>query len=277
MSNIFRSLLFLLLAVSFLSCEKDENQVVFKGGTPPVLSASSTTIPLSFLNKDQTAITLSWTNPDYQFNTGLSSQDVTYTLEIDTTGANFTSPLKQTLSIANETSRTFTQTELNGFFLNQLVLTPGVSHQVEMRVTAALANNAVPIASNVLKFTVVPYAIPPVVTPPSTGELFITGGATPASWQCGCGEAPLASQKFTKISETVYSITINLTGGGSYLFLPQYGSWAAKYGFTGGGNANNVNGDDFKDGGNDMKAPAASGTYRIVVDFQRGKFTVTKV
>src|SRR5687767_8503697 len=99
MKNLLKSLLLGLVAVAFFSCEKDENQVVFEGGTPPLLSANVTTLPLTFVNKDQNAITLSWTNPNYEFTTGVSSQDVTYTLEIDTTGANFTSPLKQTLSI----------------------------------------------------------------------------------------------------------------------------------------------------------------------------------
>lgn len=277
MRNIFKSLLFLLVAVSFFSCEKDENQVIFEGGTAPVLTASSTTIPLSFVNKDKNALTLNWTNPDYKFNTGLSSQDVTYTIEIDTTGANFTNPKKQTLSISKELSRSFTQTEFNGILLNQLVLTPDISHQIEIRVTSSLSNNNVALPSNVLKYTVTPYAIPPVVTPPASGELFITGSATPVGWQCACGEAPVLSQKFTKLSPTLFTLTINLTGDGSYLLLPQYASWSAKYGFTGANNANNVNGDDFKDGGGDIKAPAASGTYKIEVDFQRGKFTVTKI
>jgi starch-binding outer membrane protein SusE/F len=278
MKNIFKSLLFITLAVTFFSCEKDENQVVYQGGTAPVLSAKSTTIPLSFANKDQTAIVLNWTNPNYKFTTGVSSQNVTYRLEIDTLGANFTNPKRQTFTVANDLGKTFTQNDFNDFLLNQLQLTPGVPHKIEIRVTATLgSNNSVPLSSNVLSYTVTPYAIPPKVAPPSTGKLFITGSATPASWQCGCGEAELASQRFTQVSPTLYTLTINLNGGGSYLFLPQYGSWSAKYGAVAPNNTNNVNGDDFRDGGNDMKAPDASGLYRIEVDFQRGKFTVTKV
>nr|MBA2500941.1 hypothetical protein [Chitinophagaceae bacterium] len=68
-----------------------------------------------------------------------------------------------------------------------------------------------------------------------------------------------------------------LTGGGSYLFLPVYGSWSAKYGYVGANNANNVDGDDFKAEGGDMLAPPTTGNYKITVDFQRGKFNVTKL
>ena len=162
--------------------------------------------------------------------------------------------------------------------LNQLVLKPGQPHNVEIRVKAFLGTNSALLSSNVLKFVVTPYAIPPKVTPPSTGKLFITGGATPGGWQCGCGEAELASQRFTQVSPTLYVLnSIQLTGGGSYLLLPQYGSWSAKYGGMAGNNTNNVDGDDFKENGSDLKAPPTTGNYKIEVDFQRGKFTVTKL
>jgi len=72
--------------------------------------------------------------------------------------------------------------------------------------------------------------------------------------------------------------TLPLIGGGSYLLLPVNGSWNAKYGGTGSSNnSNNVNGDDFKFGGSDLLAPAENGNYKIEIDFQRGKFTVTKL
>ena len=159
----------------------------------------------------------------------------------------------------------------------QLQLPVSVARQIEIRITASLGNNIGALASNVLRFTVTPFATPPAVTPPSTNKLFITGSATPASWQCGCGEPELASQQFTRLSATLYTLNINLNAGGSYLLLPQYGSWSAKFGGTGGNNTNNVNGGDFRADGSDLLAPAVSGLYKIDVDFQRGKFTVTKL
>lgn len=274
MKNIIKSIVFLLMALSLFSCKKDESQVVYEGGTAPLLTASATTIPLSFINKDQTAITLNWTNPDYKFNTGVSSQDVTYTIEIDTTGANFTNPQKQTITIAKDLSKTFTQGELNGYLLNQLLLKPDVSHQIEMRISASLSNNNATLFSNVLKYTITPFSIPPAVAPPASGKLFMVGSATPGGWS---NPVPEPSQQFTRISNTLYELTVNINPGDSYLFLPVNGSWSAKYGFAGANNANNVNGDNFRAEGGDMKAPSTSGSHKIVVDFQRGKFTVTKL
>jgi len=274
MKNIFKALLLFVIAGCFFSCEKDENQVVFDGGTAPVLKTSTAVIPLSFINKDLPAFTLSWTNPNYQFNTGLSSQDVTYLIEIDTVGANFTNPKRQSVSVAKDLSRTFLQTEFNDFLLNTLQLTPNQPHNVEIRVTSSLVNNTVPLKSNKLSFTVTPYPIPPKVASPASGKLFLVGGATPGGWS---NPVPEPAQQFTKLSETMFVLTVNLTANESYLFLPVNGSWSAKYGFTGANNTNNVNGDDFRAEGGDMKAPATGGSYKIEVDFQRGKFTLTKL
>ena len=279
--NMRNKLLTLLLSTSFLitlwSCKKEENKIFFEGGTPPVLTSSITgTIPLAFNNKDQQALKLSWTNPDYKFTTGLSSQSVSYQVEIDTTGSDFTNPNRKILSISNDLSLTLTQDQLNDYLLNQLQLNTTMTHNLEMRVRSTLGSAAVPLVSNVLKFTVKPYAIPPKVAPPASGKLFITGSATPGGWM-GSPAAELASQKFTQVSPTLYVLNnIALTGGGSYLLVPQYGDWGAKYGGLGANNMNNVNGDDFKANGSDLAAPA-SGNYKIEVDFQRGKFTVTKL
>jgi hypothetical protein len=63
---------------------------------------------------------------------------------------------------------------------------------------------------------------------------------------------------------------------GSYLLLPINGFWGAKYGGLGSNNTNNPDGDDFKPEGGDLRSPATPGTYKIVVDFQRGKFSLTR-
>ena len=270
--------IFTLLMMVFVSCKKDEHKIYLEGGAAPVLSASVTgTIPLSFADQDKPAFTLSWTNPEYHFTTGISSQDVNYTIEIDTAGANFTNPKKQTLVVSKELSRSFTQSQFNDYLLNQLVLLPGMAHNIEIKVSSSLAGGTAPLASNVLKFAVTPYAIPPKVVPPASGKLFITGSATPGDWMGG-GDPELAEQEFTQVTPTLYVLeSIALTGGNSYLFVPVYGDWGNKYGFDGSGNGNNVNGDNLKKEGSDIKAPPTSGNYKIEVDFQRGKFTVTKL
>ncbi len=279
MKKIVKQLFFLSLLVAlFASCKKDENKVYFEGGTNPVLSASitSASLPLSYANKDNEAVKLSWTNPNFQFNTGISSQDVNYQIEIDTAGANFTNPNRQTVSVSKDLSISFTQGQFNDYLLNQLQLTPGVSHNIEIRVTASLTAKATSIVSNVLKYAVTPYSIPPKVPPPASGTLYITGSATAKGWMGG-GDPEVLSQKFTQVSSTLYQITVALTGGQSYTFVPVYGDWNNKYSIAIKNDPTEVNGGDFQVGGNDILAPAASGNYKIVVDFQRGKFTVTKV
>jgi len=273
----------LLLPFLFLSCEKDENKVTYEEGTAPALTANRTgTIPLSFANQANEAIKLNWTNPNYRFTTGINSQNVSYTLEIDTAGANFTNPKRQSIVISQELERSITDAQFNDYLLNQLQLDSLRTHRVQLRVTSTLGTNALPLHSNVLEYVVKPYAIPPKVVPPGTppdytnGKLYITGSATPASWMGG-GDPELLSQKFTRINKTLYEITIQLSAGGSYLFVPVYGNWDVKYGFDGANNQNNVNGDNFKKDGGDMLSPATAGTYKIEADFQRGKFTVTKL
>lgn len=285
MKNILRTLSFsVALAAVLFSCEKDEHQIFYEGGTAPALTASKTgTIPLSFANAANEGIKLTWTNPEYKFTTGISSQDVNYLIEIDTTGANFTNPKRQSIAISKDLTRTFTVGEFNDFLLNQLQLDSLSTHNVEIRVTSSVGGS-IPLYSNVLKFTgVKPYAIPPKVTPPGTppnytdGKLYITGSATPGNWM-GSGDPELLSQKFTRVSRTLYVLnSIALVGGQSYLLVPAYGDWNNKYGGVGANNANNVDGDDFKANGGDLKAPAVSGNYKIEVDFQRGKFTLTKL
>lgn len=273
-NNLIKFLLPILVLFILWSCEKKENKLYYEGGTPPLLTASKTgTVALSFANKDQEAVKISWTNPDYKFTTGLSSQGVTYQVEIDTTGANFTNPNRKIINISNDLSLTLTQNDLNDYLLNQLQLVPGMPHNIEMRVKSFLPNNNGMLTSNVLKFTVTPFSIPPKVAPPATGKLFIVGNATNGDWN---NPVPVPSQEFTKISPTLFEITLTLKAG-SYLFLAENGKWDIKYGAIGANNSNNANGDDFRIGGGDMLAPAASGSYKIQVDFQRGKFTVTKL
>ncbi len=275
-----RIVLFLsaLISLSLVSCKKDENKIFYEGGEAPVFTATATTLPLSFANAANHLVTFNWTNPNYRFNTGVNSQDVNYIIEVDLDGRNFSSPNKLSIAVSKDLSVSFTVEQFNNYLLNEMALPHSVATPVEVRVLSSLGSvRAVPLASNVLKYTVTAYPIPPKVNPPASGKLFITGSATPNDWMGG-GDAEVPAQQFTRVSETLYELaSIQLNGDASYLFVPVYGDWGNKFGFTGDGNTNNVNGDDFKLEGNDIKAPPASGAYKITVDFQRGKFIVTKL
>lgn len=272
MKNIIqKSLYAAMLVLLAVSCKKEENKIYFEGGTAPVLSATSANIPtLSIATKANQALALKWTNPNYNFTTGISSQDVTYLLQIDTVES-FASATKQEISIAKDLGVTMTVAELNGY-LTKMELASDEPHDIQMRVISSI-KGSVPLPSNILKFTgVVPYE-DFAILPPASNQLFIVGDATPAGWG---NPVPEPAQKLTTIKKGLYEITLNLNGGKSYLFLPVNGSWDAKYGGTGANNTNNPDGDAFKAGGGDLKAPAASGTYKITVDFKIGKYKVVK-
>jgi hypothetical protein len=276
MKKIINQSLFLMgLILLATACKKDENKVVFEGTDAPIVLSSTApaTLVLKITDKANTAINFSWNNPGFKFNTGVSSQDVTYTLQIDTTNSNFTNPKIQEKSVAKELATSLTVGELNSLLLN-MNLQFGVSHNIEMRIKAALSNNAVPVYSNVLKYTITPYLD---VKYPVPTNLYITGSATPVGWQCACGEAPVTTQQFTKVNDYTFELTLALSANNEYLLLPVYADWGAKYGFTGDGGTNNVLGDSFKPSGNNIKAPTVSGNYKITVDFKTGSFSLVKV
>ena len=286
MKKISLSLFFtMLLGVVLFSCKKDENKIFYMGGSAPVLSAISSsadnTIRMSYANEYATALIFNWTNPNYLFTTGISSQDVTYTLEIDTVGSNFTNPNLKKLQISKDLSVTLTDSALNDFMLNQLILDTVRYHNLEFRVLSNMINGSATLVSNKVSYLAKPYPIPPKVTPPGTaptyadGKLFITGSATAGDWMKS-GASELATQMFTQKSATLYEITVDLIGGNSYTFVPVYGDWTNKYSIATKNDPNEVNGGDFQNGGQDILAPAVSGSYKIQVDFQRGKFIVTK-
>lgn len=260
--------------------------MVYQGGTTPVLSASlSDSIPLSSVTANNQAVSFSWTNPNYQFSDGLSSLNVTYNLQFDTVGANFTSPHMQTVQISPDLSTSFTVDALNSLIANGLQLAFGQSHTIQVRVVSLIAPytsgspNIASLSSNTLNFTVTPYAPPPVVTPPASGTLVLVGGdALLGGWS---NPVP-AAQQFTQVSATDYQLTIALSGGDptnsndQYLILPVNGSWSHKYACK-STSAQPFSGGSFGlDLSSNFPGPAAAGTYKFDVNFQTGIITVTK-
>lgn len=264
----------LLLAVTLVGCKKEENRITYEGGTNPVLTANSVAPRVLLIaNRDVLSLKLNWTNPDYRFTTGVSSQDVNYLLQFDIEGANFGSAKKFEKAIAKDLSISMTTGELNAALL-AMDLPENVAAKLEVRVISTLINGSVPLSSNVLKMTVTPYLD---VVYPVPANLYITGAATPGNWMGG-GDPELLSQKFTKISSSEFQInSLNINAGQGFLFVPVYGNWSNKYGFTGGGLGNNPAGDSFKPDGNDFISPGVAGNYRINVSFKTGKYTFTKL
>lgn len=276
MKTIFRlSALILLVSFVFGGCKKDETKLYYTGGTAPVLSTATASDTVSYLNADKVVLTLNWTNPEYTFTTGVSSLDVTYNVQVDVTGNNFSNPYSVTVS--KDLSYQFTASALNDIMQNQLNLTPAVQHTLEIRVISSLINNnTAKLTSNSVQFNATPYIIPPKVNPPSSGELFITGSATDGGWMVGNGVGVPANQQFTKIDDLHFTLTLHMTGGQEYLFVPVNGDWGHKFACKNKAAQPLTGGDFGADLSDNFPGPAADGTYTIDVDFQKGKYTVTK-
>lgn len=278
MKNLIKLLFgsFLLTALLF-SCKKDENKVYFEGGTSPVLSTTApATMVLDTTKASATiALTFKWTNPQYKFNTGPSSQDVTYILQIDTTGSNFTNPKIQEVAIASGLSYSPTVKEFNSFF-NKMELMYNKSHNIEFRIKATLAGGtAVPLYSNVLKMVITPY-LDVVVPVPVEGTLWVVGDAFSGGWNNPLQAPYDAAQKFTKLSDTKYELIVNFVGGGGYKLIQKMGDWGSQY--------HALDGTVFTDGvfekkDADPQFPGATvaGKYKITIDFITGKYKVEKI
>lgn len=279
MKNIFKILCLTLIIFGIWSCKKEENKVIYKSGTEPVLKVSSTDdIKLAKAIEDDVALTFSWTNPNYKFNTGVSSQDVNYTLQFDTIGANFSNPNLQERSVSKELKYALAVGDLNTI-MAKLLLLENVPHTMEVRLKAYLGRGSLPLYSNSITFTATPY-LDVAVPLPVGGNLYLIGNATPGGDASGWNNpVPEPSQVFTKTSASSYEITIPLIGGKEYLIIPQNGSWDHKYAVKNDPPVPGLNeGGDFGyDWPQNFPGPSASGTYKIELDFKIGKFTVTKL
>ena len=268
--NKVSGLIVIISLLTFVACDKTAVPATHQEGTASVLSSSSSNIAPLPADSNNTALTLSWTNPQYATDT----TNYKFVIEMDSTGKNFAKP--DTRTVVGKLTTSFIAKELNTLLLNRGYAF-NVPVDMDVRLKASYGNNNELKLSNVLKIRMTPYKIPPKIALPASGRLFIVGSGTAGGDATGWNNpVPVPSQEFSRIDETTWGGVFQLTGGKSYLLLPTNNNvWDIKYGGTGANNLNNVDGDNFKVGGSDLKTPAASGMYKIIFDFQQGKFTVT--
>lgn len=258
-----------LVAVTFTACDKKDSLPSYDTGSKITLAASSTILAPLPADSDKNAITLSWTNPKY----ATAAANVKYVIEIDSAGKGFTSPyLTKTVTGAEILSSNFTGKEINTVLLNK-GYPFNVPVSLDVRVSSSYANNNDRYTSDVIRIKFTPYKVPPKIALPTSGKLFLVGDATQGGWN---NPVPVPSQEFARLDETTWGGIFQITGGNQYLILPVNGDWSHKYAVANNGVAGISAGGDFGYDFNDnFKAPATSGLYKIIVDFQSGKFTVT--
>ena len=224
---------------------------------PITLNASSTSdLVLQVSNATNTAVSFNWNSSPY------GSNNINYAFQLAVSGTNFAAP--QVKQMGNNLSTSFTVSDLNNLAIAAGVL-GGSTSNVDFRVISYLGAG---YTTQLVTSSVVTIKITTFTPVPPT--LYIVGDATAGQW---ANPVPLPSQQFSRIDAVSYGIVINLTAGKSYLFLPVNGDWTHKY-----GGASATGGQLLSDGavpGSNTPAPAVSGMYQIVVNFQTGTYTVT--
>ena len=260
------------VAVFLASCDKAAVVPTYKSGNTPILSSSANSIAPTATDSSSSVIQFSWTNPGY----ATDSSTVKYIIEIDSSGGNFSNATSYTVSGALSDT-------LTGQQINSVLLSYGYKfntpYNMDVRLVSSYANNNDQKISNTVTVAMQAYVIPPKVAPPTTGQLYIIGDATAGGSATGWNQpVPVPSQQFDQIDSVTYVGVFYLNSGGSYLLLPQNGSFSQKYavpdatvsGISGGGSFQY-----YTSGGSNIPAPAATGWYTILVNFQTGMFTVT--
>ena len=234
-NKLVKLLLPSLLMMVMWSCKKDENQIFLEGGTAPNLTPSSTAaLVLKKIDANKEAIKFTWTNPDYRFTTGISSQDVTYTLQFDTAGVNFTSLGIQERAFNTDLGVTLTVKDVNGF-LSKMELKAGVTYNMEIRIVATLVNKSAPLYSNVVKIQITPY-LDYAVEPPGTelndyldGNLWVIGDAVSSGWNNPLPSPFDVDQKFRRVDILHYVLDdINFNATGGYKLIQTQGVWSTQ-------------------------------------------------
>ncbi|MCW3105861.1 MAG: hypothetical protein JWQ09_367 [Segetibacter sp.] len=267
MKNISKLLFFAAIVLCFAACDKANNLPLYQNGIAPVLTASSTTVAPAAADSNKTALTITWTYPNHAV---ADPNSIKYTIEIDSTGKNFAK--SYTRVITGNLSTSFTAKELNNILLGKGYAF-NVPVDMDVKVTSSYANNNERITSSVIKVKMTPYKIPPKVALPTSGKLFIVGSATQGGWN---NPVPVPSQEFTRLDETTFGGVFQLNGGSEYLLLPVNGDWSHKFAVADKSKAGLNQGGDFGfDLGDNLPGPTTSGLYKIIVNFQTGKFAVT--
>lgn len=274
MKKIFKPIFFILaVTMLFGSCKKiiddtDSLPAFAKAGMSVTLTSSATSIAPVMSDSDHVAVVFSWTDPGY----AVDSSTVKYIIEIDSSGRNFAKEVTRTITGTRSTS--FLAKELNNILLG-FGFAYNTTYNIDVRVTSSYSNNNQRYQSNVVTIGYKTYVVPPKVVPPSSNKLFLVGSATAGGWD---NPVPLPAQGFTRVDSVTYQGTFYLNGGGEYLLLPVNGDWTHKFsvadktlpGLSAGGSF----GADLSD---NIPGPAATGMYKITVDFQHGTFTCVLV
>lgn len=238
----------------------------YNDGSPVTLSSSKAAVAPPASDSLNKVLALSWTSPNY----GVNPATYKYVIEMDTAGRNFAKASRR--EVIGKLTDSITARELNNILLSYGYAF-GVPVDMDVRVVSSYGNNNEKLTSNTVRIKMTPYKIPPKIALPASGRLFIVGDATTFGWSNDVTPAFPAAREFARIDETTWGGIFYLNGSGAYKLLQTQGNWGTQFHMLTGGTAT---GGDFeqKDADPGFPSPATAGWYKIMVDFQNGRYSV---
>ena len=238
--------MFLLFAM-LMACDENGEILKLKSDVSPneIESLSVNDFVLSRDSENEIFEQFRWTATDFGF-----PAVVTYTLEMDRAGNNFSSPIE----IATSTSLggSITVGQMNQKLLS-MDLDPETPSDIELRVRSRVSDNVPVVYSTIRTITVIPYA---TIFPP----IYMIGDAT-GGWDPGL------AVETKSIAPSVYETTAEFTSGGKFRFFltPSWDAEQYNWGTFTGGTIDSRLADGADNDGNFL-FNGTTGWYKITAD-----------
>ena len=253
----------------FSSCEKAEPLKIFEPSVKPLLTITPTGETASFEDSLVSVLIASWTNPQFAQDKSLYK----FILEIDSTGKNFSNSqtiiIEKPQFINDRFSYTIAGNELNNV-LYALGLKPNQKYEVDFRLIASYGNNNERQLTETTTLELTPYPFPKVPIP-TQGNLWITGDAVASGrWT----NRPPDTQKFKRVSATIYELVIEMNDFGNYKLIQNQGDWETQYRWLEGNWESGLF--ELKNEDPGFVSPPEKGMYKLTFNFLTGTYSLTK-
>lgn len=246
-NKILQSILALVMLACF-ACEEEGDKAILKtdvaANSIQPLSAASFT--LLFDDSEKDFETIRWTKPDFGFPAAVS-----YTVEIDRSGANFANAYA--LATTDTVTANMTIGELNEALL-EMGLTPEEAATLQLRVKSSINSKVPPVYSTPVNVTITPYS---TVFPP----IYIVGDAQ--GWNLA------NTLELQSIAPGKYEAIGTFQNNGKFRFFATPAWDAQQWGwsfFSGGTVATDLSSGN--DGDSNFLFGGASGYYKITVSLK---------
>ncbi len=258
MKNRFLTWLILLIGFfGMFACEELETVRIKEVIEPNTLSAlNETDLVLVLEDADETALTFSWSAPDYGFKAG-----PLYTVEMDVIGNDFAAPfeLLQTRTLTASIS----VTDLNDAML-ALGRTPLEASEMEFRVISVVDNDVAPVVSNAQEATITPY---PTSFPPIWGM-----GAALKGW----GPWPANAVEWQSSEFKKYETIAYFTNGETFRWFEQLDWGPVSYNYEYFTSVSEVF-ENANDEDKNLRVVSATGWYKVNVNLTAKTVTAEAV